>query len=107
MADQYETTRCHQTSLSVCLMEGSIDENCSGHTIIEPPEAYCALDDHDEYEGFIELSWRDPEQLEAFARQLLDVAGKLRKARGEWRAAGHPLSKQDQSLSEQSQTTWL
>lgn len=107
MSDEYETTRCHQTRLSVSLMDGDIWEGRSGHTIIEPPEAYCGLEDHDEYEGFIELSWRDPEQLEAFAHQLLDVADKLRKAREEWRAAGHPLSRQDQDSNEQSQTTWL
>lgn len=107
MTDQHGTIHCEQTRLKVLLREGSIDRNRFGNTLIEPPEAYCGLTDHDEYEGFNELTWRDPEQLETFAHQLLDVAGKLREAREEWRAAGHPLSKQDLDSNEQSQTIWL
>ena len=107
MADQYAITRCEQTRLNVLLREGSIDQNCFGDTLIEPPEVYCGLIDCDPYEGFDELTWRDPEQLETFAHQLLDVAGKLREAREEWRAAGHPLNKQDLDSNEQSRTIWL
>lgn len=93
MVDRYEITRCEQTRLQVCLMEGSISQNRAGHTMIRPPEAYVGLNDHDQYEGF--------------AHQLLDVAGKLKEAREEWRAAGHPLSKQDLDSNEKSQTIWL
>lgn len=107
MVDRYEITRCEQTRLQVCLMEGSISQNRAGHTMIRPPEAYVGLNDHDQYEGFMEVSWRDPAQLEAFAHQLLDVAGKLKEAREEWRAAGHPLSKQDLDSNEKLQTIWL
>lgn len=107
MADQYEITRCEQTRLNVYLAEGDIERNRAGDTLIDLPSAYVSLSDHGEYEGFIELSWRDPEQLETFAHQLLDVAGKLKEAREEWRAAGHPLNKQDLDSSERSRTIWL
>lgn len=107
MADQYEITRCEHTRLNVYLAEGDIGQNRLGDTLIDLPSVYVSLSDHAEYEGFMELCWRDPEQLETFAHQLLDVAGRLRKAREEWRAAGHPLSEQDLDSSEKSRTLWL
>lgn len=107
MADQYEITRCEQTRLNVYLMDGTFGRNRAGDTLIDLPGAYVSLSDHEEYEGFMELCWRDPEQLETFAHQLLDVAGKLKKAREEWRELGHPLSEQDLDSSEKSRTLWL
>ena len=88
-------------------MDGTFGRYRAGDTLIDLPGAYVSPSDHDEYDGFIELSWRDPEQLEAFAHQLLDVAGRLRKAREEWRELGHPLSEQDLDSSEKSRTLWL
>lgn len=107
MADEYEVTKCKETRLKVSLMGGDIGSNRFFDKMIELPCAYVALSDHDDYEGFIELSWHDPQQLEAFAHQLLDVADKLKKAREEWCVAGHPLSEQDLDLNEKSRTIWL
>lgn len=107
MADQYEITRSEQTRLNVYLTDGTFGRNRAGDTLIDLPSVYVSLSDHAEYEGFMELYWRDPEQLETFAHQLLDVAGRLRKAREEWRELGHPLSEQDLDSSEKSRTLWL
>lgn len=107
MTEGYEVTRSKETRLKVSLLKGNIGSNRYFDKMLELPCAYVALSDHDEYEGFIELSWEEPEQLEAFAHQLLDVADKLKEAREAWRAAGHPLNKQDLDSNEQSRTIFL
>lgn len=104
---KYEQTRSRETRLSVIVFDGDIGHNRLGDTLVDLPQANISFDDFADYEGFIELSWNDPEQLEKFAAQLTEAAHKLRKAREGWRAAGKPLGRQDLDSSESSQTIFL